>query len=97
MEGKQRGSFIEASGIAKTGAGFLDTMHINVGPTVDTISLYDALSATGTPIFKMNVQALVAGVEDLKQVIAHLHFDTGLYCAFTGGADQIDYVNFSIR
>ena len=97
FEGTARSVFTEAPVLIKEGPGFIEEFVISCGFTTDTLYLYDALTATGTPIFKAEMSSYANGKSTVIPLHVHAHFETGLYVDFTGGLNQISQVNITYR
>ena len=70
--------------LVKTGAGMVGDITINATGTADTITVYDALTATGTPL--ATITAATVGMKFCELY----KFSTGL-CIVTGGTTAGNY------
>jgi hypothetical protein len=70
--------------LVKTGAGTIGDITINATGSVDTITVYDALTATGTPL--ATITAPTVGMKFCELY----NFTTGL-CIVTGGTTAGNY------
>jgi hypothetical protein len=70
--------------LVKTGAGMIGDITINKSGSTDTITVYDALTATGTPLATITSPTVGMKFCELYK------FSTGL-CIVTGGTTAGDY------
>lgn len=70
--------------LVKTGAGLIGDITINATGSADTITVYDALTATGTPLATITAPTVGMKFCELYK------FTTGL-CIVTGGTTAGDY------
>jgi hypothetical protein len=72
---------LAASGLVLTGPGWLENMVVTtVFASKGTVDIYDALSATGTPVHSVECQAGVN--EEAVSIPLRFNVETGIYIDF---------------
>ncbi len=88
------GDFVELSSGVKvtdalvlTGAGVIKTVTVNTASAETWLAIYDAVSATGTPV----VDIMMDVANEQYTVPINLHMGTGIYVDYSGGGSDVSY------
>ncbi|KPK36240.1 MAG: hypothetical protein AMJ65_16435 [Phycisphaerae bacterium SG8_4] len=87
-----KSSVKEAAAAVKSAPGYLKRIIVQGGATSDTLTIYDNTAGSGTVLFKTKIQE-VASTTIPRPIDIDVPFATGCYVDFTGGANQIDFIN----